>query len=363
MIEVSFTTATKLEPHEHLSMTPQTTLRPLSTADICDTAFRLYRANVRTFFGVALLLYGPLIGLKFTLAILFLEPGDWDAFLTWPLPISGFHDFSLLNLDETWKLIAISLRLLEFFIIQPIAIGALCHAAARCYLQQPVTIRAAYRLDQFRLTSLMICGGILPVIIYGLMFASLLILLSVLDSFRPGIIPVLIPLITGLGVTIIYIRLTVAVPAIVIEGSRPLSSWNRSWHLTSAASWQTLQIVVLANLLLVIMVFPPAFAVLIAGRLLFGAPHADLLEVLVGHVLWLGALVFQPIAYTLLYYTLRMRKEGYDMVLRMEPQASIYGSHWAGKNRKLLIAILLLLIVAAILLCGLLFIVPQQPSF
>jgi hypothetical protein len=80
-------------------------------------------------------------------------------------------------------------------------------------------------------------------------------------------------------------------------------------------------------------------------------------------LLWLGALAYQPIAYTLLYYTLRMRKEGYDMVLQMEPQASIYGSHWVGKNRILLIVILLLLILAAILMCGLLFIVPQQPAF
>src|SRR5258706_4213596 len=204
-------------------MTTQPSLRPLSTTDICDTAFRLYRANLRTFLGVVLLLYGPLIGLKFIIVALFLEPADWDAFLTWPLPISGFHDFSFFNLDETWERITLGLRLLEFLIIQPITIGTLCHAAARCYLQQPVTVRTAYQLDRSRLMSL-VYGSILLVIVYGLMLASLLIFLSVLDSFRPGMIPVLLPLIIGLGVTVVYIRLSVTMPAIVIERYWPIAS-------------------------------------------------------------------------------------------------------------------------------------------
>ena len=73
----------------------------------------------------------------------------------------------------------------------------------------------------------------------------------------------------GLGVSIVYIRLTVTIPAIVIEGHRPMTGWNRSWHLTSAAVWQTLQVVMLANLLVAIIAFVPGFAVFAGGQRLF----------------------------------------------------------------------------------------------
>ena len=113
----------------------------------------------------------------------------------------------------------------------------------------------------------------------------------------------------------VLIRWSVAIPALFAEGIGPVKALGRSWNLVRDNWWRTLGILIIVGIL--VSLIQTALAALFGGiaALLPGLSDdiragllttvSTLVDALVGAI--------QPIAITMLYLDLRVRKEGLDL--------------------------------------------------
>jgi hypothetical protein len=111
---------------------------------------------------------------------------------------------------------------------------------------------------------------------------------------------------------IVYVRTVVAVPAIVLER---LSGWRglkRSWQLIGGRFWPTfgrmLLLVIIASIIssVVAAIFEvPGSAIDPGNTFVFDQVASAIAAVFVGPLTYIGV--------TLLYYDIRIRKEGFDI--------------------------------------------------
>lgn len=121
-------------------------------------------------------------------------------------------------------------------------------------------------------------------------------------------------------VALLLVRFAFTIQAVVLEGRGPLSALGRSWTMMRGSFWRVLGIIVLIYLLIQIITVVPS--ALLGG--VIGAIFSELdqfmlqqsLSQLVGYVIQIFVLPLQLIGYTLLYYDVRVRKEGFDLELR-----------------------------------------------
>jgi hypothetical protein len=123
------------------------------------------------------------------------------------------------------------------------------------------------------------------------------------------------------------VRLCLTTQAIVLENQGPLTGIARSWRLTSGAFWRALGLIVLLFLLAYVISAIPTSMVSFALQLISAGDLTALMrnQAIVSGIAVLGQILvlpFQLVIYTMLYYDLRMRKEGYDLEL-MAQQATL----------------------------------------
>ena len=116
-------------------------------------------------------------------------------------------------------------------------------------------------------------------------------------------------------------RWIVAVPGIVAQRLGPIESLRRSWYLTKGHIWRAIGYTVLLYLLNFVIYAIPS-AVIQQVFAIFAPP--EMLTWVFGLSSTLGTLftiIWQPFyvaALLLFYYDLRVRKEGYDLSLRIK---------------------------------------------
>lgn len=175
--------------------------------------------------------------------------------------------------------------------------GAIVFAVGQQYVTGDIGIEKCYSRVWWRVVSL----------------AMLTLILSVSVILGVGLFFLLVPLVL-LMVYLVY--WSVAVPTVMLEGSSPIEALRRSFRLVRHQWWRVFGISVVVGLvslgLALVMSLPFQVISWIA------APEAA--TTLSGAVEFLGelavVLVVPPvgaIAGTLLYYDLRVRKEGFDM--------------------------------------------------
>jgi hypothetical protein len=109
----------------------------------------------------------------------------------------------------------------------------------------------------------------------------------------------------------VFSGLSVATPSLVLEPATAGRAMSRSWQLTKGFR---LRIIGLLFVVLVIIVVP-MFALSMVGAM-FGTAESRASEVFFTAVVGVVSLLITPLLYcvlTLLYYDLRVRKEGYDL--------------------------------------------------
>jgi hypothetical protein len=113
----------------------------------------------------------------------------------------------------------------------------------------------------------------------------------------------------------VLIRWSVAIPALFAEGIGPVKALGRSWNLVRDNWWRTLGILIIVTIM--VSLIQTALATLFGGAAaLLPGLNGDIRAGIVTTVSTLvDALVgaIQPIAITLLYLDLRVRKEGLDL--------------------------------------------------
>jgi len=282
----------------------QPALRPLRLGELLDQAIRLYRRNFVTFIGIIAVIYIPLMILQ--TASTTLMTSSLGSLATASRPEEIFTNYAY------WGgvLSTLVITFVQFILVQGIATGALTRAVADNYLGKQTSILDAYRGIKDSWVSLL--GALLIIV---LLFIALFIwwLVPCIGWF------------TGLGMMAFLMAAVspLVAPVVVLEKQGAFASIRRAWDLARRRFWPVLGTVFVLYLFSLLIVNGPAA---IANALLtlaigsFGDPTAGIvvttiIQSLVSLVFVLLYYPLQMAAFTLIYFDLRVRTEGFDIAL------------------------------------------------
>lgn len=316
-------------------------LRPMGLADMLDTAFRLYRRHFLTFVGIVALLQVPMAIVQFLAQLPYTQA--LQRFATRPLspgPSGSIFDILPFGQLITYYALLVVLSIVQYLLVYNLMTGALANAISRSYFGQPISIVSAYRFGARRLLAL-IGASLAPFLLFLLVFGLVggcAFGLAWAIGLRPGGEPspaltfvalfglIGLALLLGLAALLLYVRLLLTTQAIVLEGRGSLDGLRRSWRLVGMSFWRSLGIVLLvyifASLISTVVQFPLLALAAASGFVFNNLGLSQGLNILATYAVLILILPLQFIIFTLLYYDLRMRKEGYDLELLAE-QATV----------------------------------------
>lgn len=304
-------------------------LRPLGLGEILDGAFQACRKNPLATFGTAILLQAVVA--LVTVLLLGNLLSSFEVFEAEnPTPDSLLGAFAGLGVfaSVAGVVSAVALLVLQGILVIPIS---------RAVINRRTSFGQAWRLARSRL---------LPLLGFGLLsFAAGLVGLALLVGISALAILgleeysalVVVPLVIAALVVMVWvgIKLVVAPAALMLEGTGPWTSIRRSWLLTRGNWWRTFGIVLLTAVIVSIIASVISTPLTFAVSLVIGfsssasaTPEAlDSLPILAATqaVAALFAAIgyaFQAGVTSLLYVDLRIRREGFDVVLMREHEQS-----------------------------------------
>lgn len=294
-------------------------LRPMTVGDLLDQAIRIYRRNWVTAVGVVAVITLPLLLIQNATLILAF-PSDLFSVGTStaadPTPLLVYGLVSLI----TGLLAGIG------FVFQ---VGALAVVVSESYFGNPVSIRAAYgRVLRRALPLLAAIGGLflfdMAVISFSLVpfFGTMLALtvgpngpaaavLTFLSLVSCVAFPVALVLLLLVNVFMIFTP-----QAIVLENTGLVAGVRRSWNLVRGSFWRVLGILIILYFFISIVSAVPAGTISVGATVFLRS--FVLVNVIQTVISGLVGVLLAPIQYavlTLLYYDLRVRKEGFDLEL------------------------------------------------
>jgi hypothetical protein len=275
------------------------TLRPLRIGELLDRAIRLYRANFLTFIGIVAVMYVPLTILQILSSALL-----GSSMVTSPERIFSSASYWV-GMGSTLIIV-----FLQIFLVQGIAMGALARAVADNNLGKKTGILDAYRG----------IGSSWISLVGALLFVGLLLIGISLWWLVPCI-----GWITGLGM-LFYMTAVVnqiVPPVVVLEDQTAISSVRRAWSLARRRFWPVLGYALLLGLFSLIVVNGPAMVVNIVLTQVFrnignASTFLAVSSVVSGLLTLVFSLLYFPLemtAFTLVYFDLRVRTEGFDIAL------------------------------------------------
>lgn len=214
-----------------------------------------------------------------------------ESFLTRSLAASPFADPDQIPTDDatTAALLAGIFGLVTFLFVLPFLTAAIARATAEVYLGGSPGVGEIYRFALAR------TGSILLV--------TFLVSLATLGGFIALIIP---------GI-IFYIRFTFSTSVVVVEGRRGRKAMGRSWRLAKGFFWKILGTVLLAGILTSIVGGVIQLPLAIAADQIGESGWA--LRAVGGSVASILTRPFVGIVVVLLFFDMRIRKEGFDLAL------------------------------------------------
>lgn len=311
-------------------------LRPKSLTELFGASVRLYRAHGLTFVGLVALVQIPGAILQF-LHQLWYDAGAVRTLSD--LALSMVPGAAPLDAQRTQSLLwyigtAVLIWLVQVFIVQTLSSGALISAARQAYFQRPVSFLAAYGSALKRFGSL---SGVAALLMFGWVLVvalavappSLLLFTTPngadsasveLRMLLAAVLLVGLVLVGALIVLLATVLLLFATQEILLEGKGPGAALQRSWQLVRGSFWRVCGGVVAMSVLVFCTTSLPASAIqtllsLVYARELEAQIWINALNVF---LVKLGTVLTMPLQltfYTLLYYDLRVRKEGFGSAL------------------------------------------------
>jgi hypothetical protein len=212
--------------------------------------------------------------------------------------------------------------LVQSLFVMNMVSGTLTLAIGRIYLRQPVGVFIAYRWGFRRYGALLVASviqGLLIGIPVGVLFLFS-VEIMIWNGFGRNT-----PLLRDLLLLVIILppglflltRFFLIPQVVVLEGRGPVDSVRRSWSLSQGAFWRMARSVIAILILSYLIAELPTTAVRYVLR--FDGSGTDFgVDQVVFIVAQCGRMLVWPIqciVATLLYYDLRLRKEGYDIEL------------------------------------------------
>jgi hypothetical protein len=289
----------------------------MSVGEWLDATFTLYRRNfvlIASISAVVQIPYALLTWLLFSLT-------GVAAFVRSPLASLGTTTITpaqaqhLLNSYLGVLAVALGLILVSLLVVVPLGEAATTRAVSDRYLDRPSSLLSAYRAAWSRLGALMSMILIL-VGAYAGSLAAVIGLVALLGAVGAGGLGALLAIVAFVALVpvliVIYVRTVVAVPAIVLERASGWRGLQRSWQLISGRFWPTfgrmLLLALIASIIssVIAAIFEiPGAALAPSSTFVFDQVASAVAAVFVGPITYIGV--------TLLYYDIRIRKEGFDI--------------------------------------------------
>ena len=255
-------------------------LRPLGIGEILDAGIKVYRSKFATMLKAVAVVIVPVQVL--------------NVLITLSLPgTSTTAGTTTTTSDSEWAGVAALLLVLVINIVSSALAEAAClKAVSDTYLGTETDWRESLRFGFRRLGSLLWLT-----LIHGVI---------VLLAFAACIVP---------GVWL-YVAWSVAIPVLLMEGPRGFQALRRSFNLVRRRWWPTAGILILANLLATTVA---AGIGLLSVPLLFAGRDNefvyDLASAVFGAVASVLTIPFVAAVVAVIYFDLRVRKEGFDLQL------------------------------------------------
>lgn len=244
-------------------------LRPLSFGEILDGSFSVYRRIFGTLVAIAIVCQGI------------------PSVLSIYLETAGGPRYHLV----LWVVTLILSSLAALF-----SFGASLWAISEAYLGGRPTVGDALRYALRKAWKLFVSG----------VAAYILIILASLLLFVPGII-------VACGYSV------VPQAAVLDELRTSTDALGRSWRLTKGFKWRAFGLIVVSFVIM----YVPIFAIMIIGAAVIGFESvaiegaaggtSNLIFSVIGRLVWLAIYPILNCVFTLFYYDLRVRKEGFDL--------------------------------------------------
>jgi len=260
-------------------------LQKMEIADILDTAIRLYRHNFTLFleivavvqvFLMAIYMIGMWIGVQ-TIMATPSEEIPWKALL-------GLGPLALLYIGG-------------LILLFPVSEGALAFAVSETYLGRRISVLEAYR----RMWPL----------IWRLLGTMVLVSIAISLGTSMCLIPGLL----------VWVWFAITTPIVALERIAGPTAMDRSYRLVTGHWWRVLGTLLLLQLIMIVATIAIAILPAIVVMLLLGDSSPLLAQSLTTAIQTITNIVVRPvlmIGTVLIYYDLRIRKEGFDLVMLTE---------------------------------------------
>jgi hypothetical protein len=283
-----------------------TVLRPLSTSELLDRTFHLYRNHFLMFAGISAI--PQLFILALTLggaAMAMRQNYVWSSLMT----MTGYFLFYLAwFISQAPTVVAVSNLQMQ----KPIGIGSSYSGARRSLLRVIWIVFLIFVVSAVLLGG----GGTLIALAIGLIAAVAPTAVTVIAALVLTIPPLYFALRWMLGWSL-------AVPATVLEGGWFLASMRRSLHLSKGIRWRIFVIYFLLGVFAVVVSFIVEL-VLILSIAFFHIRNPHILDALMQAMQAIAIFAstslvggLATIALSLVYYDQRVRKEGFDLQFMM----------------------------------------------
>lgn len=290
-------------------------LRPMGIAELVDGAIKLYRRKWAALMAMVAIIYIPLIFIQFALTQDLVAP--FESALD-PLATPEQQLGALQTALGPLFVIGGAFGLFTILFVQPFLTAAMARAASRLYLGEEVTIGDTYRYAIGRVLSILwisILTALALLLVVVVVAVLTVVLIAGAGGGAAGDVSglLLVVLLIGGFIAAIYvaIRLAFGSTVLVIEGLRGTKALGRSWRLVKGKFWRVLGVFVVAGLvsfIVALVISTPLEAVFSAI-----GPEAWPLAALSEALATVVVVPFSTLITVLLYFDLRIRKEGFDL--------------------------------------------------
>ena len=274
-------------------------LRPLSVAELFDRTFRLYRNNFFAFLGIVVLTQLPLYLIQIIIAVTVgtdtaINPADFSTLLQGPTLLLGIF------------------TILLSVLFTQIGAAALTKAISDSYLGRSTSIREAFQ----RL------GGTWFTLIFALILAGLVIFGVAIPFILVLFIPCIGQIVGFIGIFAVAlignVIVSLVAPVVVLEKSGPGDAVKRAWELGKKRFWWIVGYLILLGILSFLVIQGPTFLLVFLFETILGITDLMVRSIVEQSATLIFSALFLPIeltAITLMYFDLRIRFEGFDLMV------------------------------------------------
>jgi hypothetical protein len=256
-------------------------LRALTIGELLDKAFLIYRRRFLLFIGMTAMVLIP------------------DAIMRL-LAVQG----SINTLLES---------VISLVFIRPFATVVLIGAISNTYLNQEASFRSILSKSRYRYWSVVLSRFLILIgVIFPMLFLAACVATALLRSQTSLIMILSLPFIFFL-----LAKWSIANEAIVLEDVGASVGLRRSWNLTTFYFWRVFGTSFAAWLLdLLLAELPLLFANYVFNILNVPLEISQVVKITIGQLTSLIIMPFSTAVAVLIYYDLRIRKEGFDLLVR-----------------------------------------------